>query len=348
MANYYTSHNAAGGGAGTVGDPYTLQEGLDTVGGGDILHVMDTGTYTPSAGLVFDLNSDVNTNGSLASPIEIFGANSSGVVDGSVPVISGSSLPLSTNLFTYGDATIDIDYCFLKNLRFTQATNVNVYSHNAASSEVRFDNVRIDTADDIGMFWESNGTIMVNCEIDNNGSHGRYWGSTSTNVNGTVRMYNCSFHDNGGHGLGINNAGGNFLVRCLFYDNANDGLIFSREHGSDWIINCTFDGNTGDGLGTEGSVTGAGNVNVFNSIFSNNGGYGINWFASRNPKDVNSQLNWFYNNGTGSQHRNNWVTGINDTDGVDPQFKSRTDGSEDFEPASGSGLIDAGLSIRSA
>jgi hypothetical protein len=80
MANeYWVSSAAAGGGTGAIGDPLTIAEACSSANRG-IYYIEADGTYTTATTLT--------TSGSYK---HFVGANSSGVVDGSMPVIQASA-----------------------------------------------------------------------------------------------------------------------------------------------------------------------------------------------------------------------------------------------------------------
>jgi hypothetical protein len=102
MANkYYVSSAAGGSGAGTIGDPLTLAEAFSSANRG-IYHIEADGTYSVSSTLT-----------STGSYKHFVGANSSGVVDGSRPVIQASAAIAGAMLVatgTYGSfALLDVD-----------------------------------------------------------------------------------------------------------------------------------------------------------------------------------------------------------------------------------------------
>jgi hypothetical protein len=240
---YYVSHNAAGGGAGTVGDPYTMQEALDNVTAGNEIHAMNTGTYAPSA------KYDIDTNTPSASAnIILKGVASNGDDDGTVITVDGSGI--TTNyIFHYN--LVAGKFVF-ENIRMTAATAGAVH---------------VDDGDAIGVWF-------VNCEIDNAAADGVYVSDSAA----ATFFYDCKIHGNGSEGIGqvATTRGIHGLLNCSIYDNTSDGVKSAQIR---WIVDCLFYGNGGDGL----DVTGTTAFIVKNSTFFDNTGSGIHTVVNATP-----------------------------------------------------------------
>jgi len=274
------------------------------------------------------------------------GANGRGVVDGTVTTISGASHSGSTHLITANNATLDGQNFY--DIRLTGAGSINLYAYIPTSMNAwGFHRCRIDNATGAGIQMRSYLWSFVDCEVDSNGSFGLTDGSTSPN-NLRALWVRCRIHDNGGDGI---NAGSQGLIDCLVYDNAGDGYaIFGASPCP--IQGSVFFGNTGDGISTgSGSWTanmGAGPL-ISNCVFRSNGGYGVNLSGYSTAVSPGIDYCCFHNNTSGPTSGAveflGKFPGEDNNIYVDPEFTSETDGSEDFTPADGSPLIDAGIMV---
>lgn len=316
MATYYTSHNAGGGGVGSVGDPFTLQEGADNTTSADRCVVMDTGTYTPAATVDWDTNA-----GSMTAPVVFVGGDASGNEDGSVPVISGSSLGANTSLIN-----INVDHVIFTNLRFTVGTDHNI-SYGAAADNCALISCRSDGATDHGVYV-SNSTqavLMVDCEIDGNAVG---VGSASSS-RGKVIMVGCSVHDNTGAGLDLEPQAPypSSISHSLIYDNGGAGVALNSSGSISVLIDhCTIFANDGDGIAATGGI---GNVMIQDTILRSNGGYGLN--VNSTIGQVVSLLRiCSHNNTSGHTNLNGGTLWGSGHVLEDPAFVSEADGSENL------------------
>lgn len=311
-ATYYTSHDAPGSGIGTIGDPFTLQEGLDASTSADLLLVMDTGPYTPSATL------DVNTNaGSDNQPTRIRGANSDGSDDGTVATISGSSLPATTDLFTMVVANQHFS-----NLRITAATQHNVYQ---GATGLTFENCRIDNAAGDGVLINgfAQTSNFFDCEIDNN-ANGVNGAFTSR---GDSTYVHCVIRDNTTLGVQWGGANHRPIVECLFYGNGGDAV--QAQSGSSGsmemlITRSTFFNNGGDAIQLSATTR---MIAITNCIITDSGGYGINGGSADQFSRIDN--NNFYNNTSGAWSVGT-LPGVNTA--LDPDYVNEGSGTENLSP----------------
>lgn len=339
MATYYSSHNAGGGGVGSIVDPFTLQELADAVDGTapDLGLVMNTGVYTPAATIDFDVNASA-----LLTPNIIRGANADGSDDGTVATISGSGLGGGDDLLDIGI----VMYTWLENLRITAATQYNIFCDQAAL--LKLENCQIDSSTSHGFYMTSTAgrIIFVKCEI--NGSTGGCGLAVNSAARGRFKLIRCSVHDNSSHGIHDGASVGTYyarpeLIDTLIYDNGGDGANYELG-GAGYIgpivRGSVFFGNTGDGLAFHAS---RGAIEIDNSIFRSNGGFAIN----TNTGSINA----FYNIKNNCYHNN--TGGVIDINGgtspgtghvlADPEFVSEVDGSEDFGLQATSPCLVAGI-----
>ncbi len=335
MATYYAFHNAGGGGVGTFGDPFTLQELFDNTDAGDLGLVCNTGTYTPSTTITVD-NASAAT---AANPAIIRGANADGSDDGTIATISGSSLGASTDLLNMGVASLSIR---LENLRITGATDDNiVISGSINNGNISLYNCRIDSATGEGIEMQETSycvVVIVGCEIDGNGGNGI---TPNAATRYTPILINCKVHDNTANGMVI--GGGALLpsptkiVGCSFYDNGDNGIETISAVPGIIVVNSVFFGNTNAGIEILNTLYGFVSVN---NIFRSNGGYGINTNTGSSGQFAFCDYNCYHNNTSGALDIS--TPGSNNVTS-DPTFTSEIDGSEDFSLQSGSPCIDAGF-----
>ena len=334
MATYYASSSASGGGAGTIGDEYTLQELLDNTDAGDIGLVKNDGTYTPSATVNVD-NANAQTASNVAT---IRGCASDGTDDGTVATISGTSLGAGIDLLTIASSMAVV----FENLRITAATDDNIYCPDAAY--LHFNNCRIDNAAGYGFFTvsssQANSFNFTNCEIDSNDSG---IGATAGSRGG-FGIYNSIIHDNTNYGLNDDGRYGKTTIfACAIYDNGSHGLYFRSSSQNPKIIGCVLFANGGNGIDFNSAVSG---IVCYNTIFRSNGGYGIDTNSGSFTQFSYCDYNCYSNNTSGSIDINGGTPPGDNNVTSDPSFTNETDGSEDFTLQSGSPCINAGLDLR--
>lgn len=322
-ATYYTSHNAGGGGAGTSGDPFTLQEAADTAAAADLVLVKATGTYSEGTAIDFDTNA-----GNDGAHITFRGANSDGSDDGTVATIQATAA--ITGIFVF---TAAADWVEVEGLVFdASSTATRCISNTVDESNFNiFIRCRFTGATGDGVHVA--GTVIpgwqfYDCEFDANGGDGI--GTTASN-RGNIMLVACSLHDNTTHGIG--NPRNVYAFGCLLYDNGGDGINLAAGDSCILIGNtCVL--NDGDGI----DVTAASKQSiVINNSCTDNGAYGFN--LNTNDETDFWDYNHTYNNTSGAV--NGTLPGSNNQTG-NPVWASITDGSEDFTP-SGAPVVDKGL-----
>ena len=328
----------------------TLQHSLDNVAVDETVVWCDDGDGTGTdwePAVTLDVDA---VNGAFGTPIEIRGGTSRGVVDGATfATVSGAALGLTDDLMEIGTGASTIQYYIWRDIRFTGATRYNVFNDNGNCAYHQWERCRIDNADSHGMARESAFWTMSDCEIDSNGGNGLMLDNTTQSNRAQAHIIRCRFHDNTTHGMVYSQS--MFFLGCLFYDNGSDGLHAYRMSHAANIDSCVFEGNGGDGLGTGSTQsTVAAPHAISNSVFANNGAYGIGWDSYYEWQSIK---NCFFYNNTSGHYTSNLdevvaAPGSSNTEGTDPEFTSLTDGSEDFTPADGSPLIDAGIEVPTA
>lgn len=315
MAAHYVTSAGAGSGTGAdVANAWTFQQAFDAqtsaVGGrsvvnGDVVYVCADATYTPTSTLTPSAN--VRTT--------FIGANSSGVVDGTVPVISGVSIgtPGSNpilNLNNTAQRFIGLDF----NGASTVA-NCITCSYQQAS----FHNCIVRNATSYGADVTAQRVLFRRCEIYGNGGGG-------VNGNFDIMFLDCSVHDNTGTGLVMKYAG--LVGGCVFYDNTTD--IVCNENTN--IFDCTFGGSTtGINTNTLGNSTAA-----FDCVFAN---CTTGWDSSHPTLAYRC---YFESNTTDSDPA---VVTVYTLASGTIAFTSTTDGSEDYTPGTSAPVVDAGTPL---
>ncbi len=324
MATYYSSHNAGGSGVGSIGDPFTLEELVDTVTNADLGLVMATGIYLIPSQINFDINS--------SSPIIIRGANADGSDDGTTAVISGANLPAGHDIFEFNLTSLWV----LSNFRLTESKARGIRETAASiSPQIILHNVEIDNSVNDGVYFYRPGSNLwaFNCSFHHNVN-----GLTgASNARGGFYLTRCAVYHN--TSAGINDRKGGRLIDCLVYRNLNSGAVYS---GNDWceIFGTVFAFNTNDGLNFS---SGTGRVILENSIFRSNGGYGINTNTGGIHAFFSARNNCSNNNTSGHIDINGGTLPGTDNITSDPKFVNEGDGTEDFALQSDSPCLAAGI-----
>ena len=315
----------------------TIQKAFDemvagNIADGDEVRIMSTSddeTY-------YDLGGAQQTGGKLtctwsSKEVLITGANSSGVVDGTIVTIFGDSLssPESTPMMEVSVGTAD--YTMFSHLKFDANDKAQhcVEATVAGSHNMGFINCQFTQAASHGVnlgalanYWN-----FINCRFDNNGDAGMYHTSSYY-----AQCYKCLFDNNVGIGARIGSQ--SRITECVFHNNGDDGMYISNAGAV--VCNCVFDNNASDGV----YVSGSGQSIFMDCLFTNNTGYGLVAGSSTETKHFNSA---FYNNGTDSYYTTgtvhlsmfNYLDDVTTTYGVTADF--------DFTPNGASSVVGAGI-----
>ena len=318
-----------GGGGTTVALAWdTIQYAFDkiadgTLTDGDELRIMSTSADATYYNLTAKLT--VTWSGKV---VVINGANSSGVVDGTVVEINGTGLNGTTPMVEISVAAADnviFSHLYFNAVDVAQhcveATSAN--SHNIQWINCRFSSATSHGVycNNLAMYWN-----FVNCRFDNNGDSGCEHQSSQF-----AMYYKSLFDNNTGDGLrcGISAR----IAECVFYNNGDDGL---NVHNAGAVVcNCIFDSNTSDGAYTTGSNQGV----WVNNLHTNNTAYGLNVGSDTESRHYN---NAFYGNGgeifvTGTVHLSmyNYISATN------PNYEDAAN--FDFTPDGTSTIHGAGI-----
>lgn len=302
----------------------TIQKAADTAVAGDLVLICADGTYTPSVTINFNTNKHSGDD-----PIIFRGAASDGTDDGTQATISGSSLGASDDLIDLSISGGGVNR--FENLRFTGATQYNIYKSTSAANVIILKNCRVDNASSHGIYFGNPSDLLeiYDTEIDSNGGAG-VTGFSSTSRANVTAIRSC-IHDNSGNGVEV---GQRFrFIDCLIYDNGDCGIYIAASSGtgtrSHYIVNCVFFNNTNHGVKTNGGDCW---YRISNCIFRSNGGYAINsqtgQILSFSCENICS-----HNNTSGHIDINGGTLPGSGHVLEDPGFASETDGSEDFTPS---------------
>jgi hypothetical protein len=269
VSRYVDGENGDDGWTGDITYPWrTVGHGVTTIASGsapedaDQLIIKKTSNdslyYRETAKVNIDWNS---------KEVLVTGANSSGVVDGTLVSLSGASLDASTPIWDITVSTADA--WRIANLVFdgesvaqhgVEATAAN--NHMVTWMNCRFTNCTSDgmNTNSLTQYWN-----IINCRFDNNGAmgynhNGSQYGmvykclfdnnaSSGAQIGGVARVANCVSYNNQGYGL-IMNSMNSVVCDCVFVENKLDGVqvpTTSTNSTSNWVGN-VCSGNTGYGV----------------------------------------------------------------------------------------------------
>jgi len=320
--------NDANAGTSTGAAWQTIQKGFDaiqtgTLVDGDELRIM----ATSNDATYYNLTAKLTVTWS-SKEVVINGANSSGVVDGTVVEVNGTGLNGTTPMLEISVGVAD--HSVFANLYFNAADTAQhcIEATSASSHNIHWVNCQVSSAtshglytNNLAMYWN-----FINCRFDNNGDSGCESQSTQF-----AMYYKCLFDNNAGDGLRCGAA--SRIAECVFYNNGDDGAYI---HNSGAVVcNCIFDSNTSDGAYTTGSGQGI----WVNNIHSNNTNKGLNVGSGVESRHYNDA---FYGNGAeiniiGTVHLSmyNYISATN------PNYTDATN--FDFTPDGTSTIHGAGM-----
>lgn len=332
---YVTSIYETTGHAGTLGDPYSLQEAADSVTGGNEAHLLNDGTYAPANTIDWDINA-----GSATAILIFKGVNADGTDDGTIVTLDGTGIT-GGELFNVNMAIIFIRFenFVLQNAdteNFEVTTNVN-------AGRIECINVRFTGAGASGaVIFEGtqNFTIFFyQCRFDNNGTHGIL---ESGAFSGGAFFFECSFDNNVSNG--VESSAATFLkfLNCLFYNNVK-GMNAGSSSGSFrlFIEACTFFNHSSDAISYNNTSSALQNL-IRNSIIRSSGGYAINSNTGNIEFGI-FQNNCYHNNTSGVIDINGGISPGTGHILSNPLFVNETGGSEDFALQAGSPCINKGI-----
>lgn len=265
-ATWHVKSTAGGGGNGSSGNPWTLQEASDdvSVNPGDDIHVWDTGVYALTA--TWDIDT---TAGDGDDPITWRAVTGAGVDDGSTRVlIDGSGISANDIV------NMDVSYQVFEGFIFQNATE-DAFDISGGGQTVFID-CWIKGSADAGIYVTNSSEVvyLYDTEISGNGGIGLQGSSITTR--GHFYLKNCAVHHNGSHGLFGSMRVGSGASDSLFTDNGGDGLHFGGvssvtvDHVR--IERCTIANNGGDGI----DVVAGQSFSVIDTVLSSNTAYSIN------------------------------------------------------------------------
>jgi hypothetical protein len=296
---------------------------------------LEAGTYTVTSSITAPSSTGNHTDG----PFTITSSN------------PGTVQPVIDRTGSFNTVTPDAssEYALI-GLKFTRSSGSSAHGaiHGNGAIIVKqceFDGNGMDTVIDGG----TAGILFVS-DSEIYGANASAGSSHGIDADGTTAfkftMFRTSIHDCDGHGVYANVGArdAHILISNLIYDNTDSGLLVANVGSSNSMLvysNNLFYGNSGDGFEISDSTgDDAAWISFDHNTMVSNGGYGANVAADQINIFASNSNNHYHGNTSGG--RNNLPAGTNDTSG-DPLFTSVTDGSENFTPASGSPLLDAGI-----
>ncbi len=263
----YVTSGAAGGGAGTEGDPWTLAEAITSAVAGDRVNIKADGTYTQASPWT-----QVNA-GTDQSPIiwrgykttigdGYQGRNADGTLNTTnMPTItrSGNGSTLVGNTFSYFDSL---------NLTYSGGGNTYVLYLRSGGMAV---NCRVYTSGAGGTSNDGITTLnychVTNCDVIMDSTLGYSAISTAS----CVSVIGCRITCADGYGIFANGDCGAYIGNLIY--NCGDDGIYGNNAGKRFLArHNTIVGNTGSGI-TVNSHTAYGIV-LTENLITDNGGYG--------------------------------------------------------------------------
>lgn len=278
MTDLYVTAGAAGGGAGTEGDPYTMAEATANVTNADKVYVK-AGTYTADDSASSSVM-DIDIAGGGATGFIFWEAYTTTIGDFTIGDAQPVIIDANTNSLTNAMQST-VPYNGFIGFRFTGASSNGV---NYGTADLGcFIGCKFDTNGARG-FSGDNNFLFVGCESTANTSGG-------VNMDNTGFMISCKVHNEAANSVIM--GGSCAVVNTTFYNNANaKNLNFDGTFGL--VFGNTFDGENqaaSEGFGQTGSsnVVAA----ILNNIFfdlnegatiqtGTTGFWGYNLFASCN------------------------------------------------------------------
>lgn len=292
---------ASTGGAGKLGGALASPATVDGVlVGGMIVYINGGTTYTPAATI------SLTASGSDGAPISFIGYATTRGDNGQATFQwtgAGGGNPLSlagTNLVIRGLTADGNAFTADTGLLASGGTTtlVNCHAKNCKISGITINNQFI---------------LAYRCSATNNGVAGTA-GSGGFTVGGSSLCHSCVSYSNVGNGFMCSNVQARFFA-CIARGNTKSGF-YSFGSGGTSLYNCTTYGNTLDGLRLDGSPESQ-ILELFNTIFAGNTGYGINSTTTDYTVTINAQQplarNWnsaFYSNTAGNRFQ--WPAGAGD------------------------------------
>lgn len=322
----YVTTGAAGGGAGTEGDPWTLAEATANVVAGDTVYVK-AGTYSTD-----------DSGSSAVMDLDVAGGNTTW--------IDWIGYTTTINDFTIGDSQpVVLDASVNTLTHAILATTISGSAYN------RFTGFQYTGGSGHGFNFGSGGDNMVNigCKFDNNGGRG-FQGDNN------IYFIACEFTGNTTNSFDMDNSGA--IVACKFHNeptstctfgsqtlvyanlayNNGNGIVFAANSSTPLFIGNTIDGD-GQGSSVGMSITGSSNLMglVLNNIlFDLN--TGVNFLNAGVEVVYARGYNLFYSNTNDYD-----VLSLDPSDVAGTSDPFTNSGTRDYSLKTGSEALDAGL-----
>lgn len=175
--------------------------------------------------------------------------------------------------------------------------------------------------------------IFIDCEIKNN--------LVGTFVDNSQALYflTCYIHDNTGVGVNLNSQNQRVTFEgCVIANNGAEGIKVTTTTNPTSVVNfhnCAIVNNTGDGFAVQASQT-CSDLIIWNTIFSKNGGWGINNASSNTIYLVSIRNNAFFSNTSGT-HTGTGIVTTSDVTLIGDPFTNASGGDYSLNATSGAG-----------
>ncbi len=312
---------------------------MDVIG-----HPSDPGTQTENVYIYFydggdgyarTVQWDIDVGGSSTAAYRryLIGVNSAYVEDGTLArVYASDAMTYLIDLTVHRQVYRNIDFDGV-----AMTTSHAIYCTGVYAD---FQNCTIRRGGGMGFYGYMGAypVYMMDCTIRDNAGNGiGFYGGHGDHS----RIINCTIRDNGGSG--INPGDIMYILNNLIDGNTSYGIQFQSSAWAGIVANNTIHGNGSGGM--EARFT-AGAWAIYNNTMANNGGYGYKDHVNAGLTGLFFAHNHSYNNTSG--HTNltgTWADlGCGGNITGDPLFTDAVNG--DFEPQSGSPLINAGMLDR--
>ncbi|MBX3380906.1 MAG: hypothetical protein KF805_12510 [Phycisphaeraceae bacterium] len=242
LVERYVTDDALGGGSGTIGSPWTLQEALGTAVAGDRVNIKK-GNYTLSADMI------PTGAGTVASPLIFRGYNST-IGDLTVSAVQDpKTLKLTTTNFPVIDGGgtyqyVSKNYTIIEGLKVTGTISANaVVKLSTIGSMARLCSINhtSNTSSNRAADQAFAGSLFVNCEIIASGVGTS--GVGAMYVSSAGYSYGCYFESNstasGGGAIRLDSHPAS-IINCVIVSNGNHGILCNTVTPYHMIANNTI------------------------------------------------------------------------------------------------------------
>jgi len=326
MVDKFVTFDAAGGGDGTIGDPWTMAEATANVVAGDKVFVK-AGTYSVD-----------DSASSSVMDIDIVGTNANWILwegytttqgDFSLGDVQPAIIDALTNTLSNalnGTTLGGSGYNGFRGLRFTGGSSHGA-NFGTSVDNVAFEGCKFDNNGGRGLIADNEVTGVM-CEFTGNTTN-------SLNADNNTRFLACSFHNEPSQTVTLGS--GACMLMSLFFNNGN-GVNLFFDSQTPVIVGNSFDGGSqASSVGTR--ISGSANIMgiLYNNIFIDFD-VAVDFASAGTERVVSKGFNLFFGNTTDYD-----VLSLesNDISGTSDPFTDSAN--DDYSLKTGSEALDAGL-----